>query len=140
MGEFRYRAEGWDRERRLVVIREVVKEGKNKKQPALIELQGHSCQVIVTNQEELAPEEAGECGERDLLWGLKEGCWPWSSADALARGSEAGKAGESGRLGDVRRFHLPLETIQSRPSAASCKYLGLLPCRIPVDLTASGRG
>jgi len=42
----------------MVVIRDEAKEGKNtKKQPKLIELKGYSFQVIVTNIEEMAPEE-----------------------------------------------------------------------------------
>lgn len=55
--EFRYQGT-WKRKRRMVVIREEVKEGKpTKKQPRLIELKGYSFQVIVTNIEGMAPEE-----------------------------------------------------------------------------------
>jgi len=55
--EFRYQGT-WRRKRRMVVIRDEAKEGKNtKKQPKLIELKGYSFQVIVTNIEEMAPEE-----------------------------------------------------------------------------------
>ncbi len=49
MGEFRYRG-NWDKERRMVVVREEIREGKeHKKVPRLFELQGYSYQVIVTN-------------------------------------------------------------------------------------------
>ncbi|MEA3356295.1 MAG: IS1380 family transposase [Candidatus Bipolaricaulota bacterium] len=55
--EFRYQGT-WEKERRMVVIREEVREGKpTKKQPRLIELKGYSFQVIVTNIEGRAPEE-----------------------------------------------------------------------------------
>ncbi len=58
VGEFKYKALGWEHPRRLVVIREKIKEGKNeKKQLKLLELQGYSFQVIVTNWEGASPEE-----------------------------------------------------------------------------------
>ena len=56
VAEFCYQG-SWKQARRLVVIREEVKEGKTKKQPKLFELKGYSFQVIVTNLEGLAGEE-----------------------------------------------------------------------------------
>ncbi len=42
----------WKKERRMVVIREALSEGKEQKKEArLFELQGYSYQVIVTNVE-----------------------------------------------------------------------------------------
>ena len=57
VGEFRYQAYNWKRARRMVVVREEIKEGKEKKQPKLFELKGYNFQVIVTNREEVEPEE-----------------------------------------------------------------------------------
>lgn len=58
VGEFRYQGLGWKEARRMVVIREEIKEGeKKKKEPKLLELKGHTYQVIVTNIEGWAPEE-----------------------------------------------------------------------------------
>lgn len=58
VGEFRYQAPGWKKARRMVVIREEIKEGeKKKKEPKLLELKGHTYQVIVTNIEDWTPEE-----------------------------------------------------------------------------------
>ena len=58
VGEFRYQGLGWKKPRRMVVIREEIKEGeKKKKEPKLLELKGHTYQVIVTNIEDWAPEE-----------------------------------------------------------------------------------
>ncbi len=54
-GEFHYQG-SWKKERRMVVIREAIRE-EGKKQPKLFELQGCSYQVIVTNIEEWEPEE-----------------------------------------------------------------------------------
>lgn len=56
VGEFRYQG-NWKRERRMVVVREEIQEGKEgKKEPRLFELQGYSYQVIVTNLD-WPPEE-----------------------------------------------------------------------------------
>ena len=58
VGEFRYQGYQWEEARRMVVIREEIKEGAaKKKQPKLFELKGYSYQVIVTNIEEWSPEE-----------------------------------------------------------------------------------
>lgn len=56
-GEFQYRAPDWKKPRRMVVIRERVEVGKEKKQLKLFELQGYDYQVIVTDIEEKTPEE-----------------------------------------------------------------------------------
>lgn len=58
VGEFRYQGPGWKEGRRMVVIREEIKEGeKKKKELRLLELKGHTYQVIVTSIEAWAPEE-----------------------------------------------------------------------------------
>jgi len=58
VGEFRYQGLGWKKARRMVVIREEIAEGeKKKREPKLLELKGHTYQVIVTNIEDWAPEE-----------------------------------------------------------------------------------
>jgi hypothetical protein len=57
VAEFRYQG-SWKKERRMVAIRELIREGKErKKEPKLFELQGYSYQVIVTNIEGWKPEE-----------------------------------------------------------------------------------
>ena len=56
VGEFFWRAHGWERARRLVVIRKEISEGTAGKQLPLIELNGYTYQVIVTNLP-WAPEE-----------------------------------------------------------------------------------
>ncbi len=59
VGEFEYQArDKWSHPRRMIVVREKIKEGKNeKKQLKLFKLQGYSYQVIVTNWLEASPEE-----------------------------------------------------------------------------------
>ena len=58
VGEFYYQGYKWKRARRMVVIREEIKEGAaKKKQPKLFDLKGYSYQVIVTNIKEWSPEE-----------------------------------------------------------------------------------
>lgn len=58
VAEFQYQGLGWGQPRRMVVIREEVKEGvEKKKQPRLFELKGYNYQVIVTNLGGWAPEE-----------------------------------------------------------------------------------
>lgn len=57
-GEFPYQGPGWKKARRMVVIREEIKEGdRRKKEPRLLELKGHTYQVIVTSIAGWAPEE-----------------------------------------------------------------------------------
>lgn len=56
VAEFRYQG-SWEKERRMVVVREPINEGRErKKEPKLFELQGYSYQVIVTNIEGWEPE------------------------------------------------------------------------------------
>jgi len=58
VGEFYYQGHNWKKARRMVVIREEIKEGTaKKKQPKLFELKGYGYQVIVTDIEEWSPEE-----------------------------------------------------------------------------------
>ena len=58
VGEFLYQGHKWKEARRMVVIREEVREGaEKKKQPKLFDLKGYSYQVIVTNIEKWSPEE-----------------------------------------------------------------------------------
>ncbi len=58
VGEMMYTGIGWKAPRRMVVIREEEREDKRKKkEPALFELTGYRYQVIVTNIEEMPPEE-----------------------------------------------------------------------------------
>ena len=58
VGEFYYQGYKWKEARRMVVIREEIREGvAKKKQPKLFELKGYSYQVIVTNIEEWSPED-----------------------------------------------------------------------------------
>jgi hypothetical protein len=58
VGEFYYQGCDWKEARRMVVIREEIKEGTaKKKQPKLFDLKGYSYQVIVTNIKEWSPEE-----------------------------------------------------------------------------------
>jgi hypothetical protein len=57
VGEMKYTGIGWKEPRRMVVIREQQRNQRAKKQPSLFELMGYSYQVIVTNIEEMLPEE-----------------------------------------------------------------------------------
>ena len=58
VGEFHYRGQKWKEARRMVVIREEIKEEEaKKKQAKLFDLKEYSYQVIVTNIEEWSPEE-----------------------------------------------------------------------------------
>ena len=75
VGEFRYQG-SWKKARRMVVIREALSEGKERKKEArLFELQGYSYQVIVTNIEEWKPEEVWRFynGRANLENMIKEG-------------------------------------------------------------------
>jgi hypothetical protein len=57
VGEFHYQGHRWKKARRMVAIREELKEeGAKKKQPKLFDLKGYGYQVIVTNMEG-SPEE-----------------------------------------------------------------------------------
>ena len=57
VSEMKYTGIGWKEPRRMVVIREQQKPQRAKKQSTLFELMGYSYQVIVTNIEEMPPEE-----------------------------------------------------------------------------------
>jgi len=58
VGEFFYQGHKWKEARRMVVIREEIKErSAKKKQAKLFDLKGYSYQVIVTNMEKWSPEE-----------------------------------------------------------------------------------
>ena len=58
LGGFFYQGHKWQEARRMVVIREEIKERTaKKKQPKLFELKGYNYQVIVTNIKEWSPEE-----------------------------------------------------------------------------------
>jgi hypothetical protein len=58
VSEIMYTAIGWKESRRMGVIREEERHDKRKmKQPTLFELMGYSYKVIVTNIEEMLPEE-----------------------------------------------------------------------------------
>jgi hypothetical protein len=58
VGEFFYQGHKWKKARRMVVIREEIKEGAvKKKQPKLFDLKGYGYQVIVSNIEGWEPEE-----------------------------------------------------------------------------------
>jgi len=58
VGEFYYQGYKWEEARRMVVIREEIKEETaKKKQPKLFELKGYNYQVIVTNIKKWSPEE-----------------------------------------------------------------------------------
>ncbi|MGE5445715.1 MAG: IS1380 family transposase, partial [Ignavibacteriales bacterium] len=57
VSEMMYTGIGWKKPRRMVVIREQQKPQRSKKEPTLFELMGYSYQVIVTNIEEMPPEE-----------------------------------------------------------------------------------
>lgn len=75
VGEFRYQG-SWKKARRMIVIREALSEGKERKKEArLFELQGYSYQVIVTNIEEWKPEEVWRFynGRANLENMIKEG-------------------------------------------------------------------
>ena len=58
VGEFYYQGHKWKKARRMVVIRQEIKEGTaKKKQPKLFDLKGYGYQVIVTDIEGWSPEE-----------------------------------------------------------------------------------
>lgn len=76
VAEFEYRAQGWKKARRMIAIRRRLdpKEPKRGKQLKLLEAEGYSFQLIVTNLD-LAPEEVwrfynGRCNVENLI---KEG-------------------------------------------------------------------
>jgi hypothetical protein len=56
VGEFRLKLQGWDRERRFVVVRERLREKKSSLGRRLIEVPGYTFRIFVSNDPR-APEE-----------------------------------------------------------------------------------
>ena len=56
VGEFGLKLFGWQRERRFVAVRELVREGRESKGRKLIDVPGYTFRIFVTSREE-APEE-----------------------------------------------------------------------------------
>jgi len=56
VGEFRVQLLGWERERRFVAIRELVREGRNRVGRRLLDVPGYTFRVFVTSRSD-APEE-----------------------------------------------------------------------------------
>ncbi|MGH7909335.1 MAG: transposase, partial [Thermodesulfobacteriota bacterium] len=80
VSEMQYREIGWKEPKRMVVIREEEKTQRTKKQPSLFELMGYSHQVIVTNIEEMSPEEVWRFynGRANVENMIKEGILSYS--------------------------------------------------------------
>jgi DDE family transposase len=80
VSEMLYTGIGWKAPRRMVVIREEQREDKKKRQPTLFELIGYSYQVIVTNIEEMLPEEVWRFynGRANVENMIKEGILSYS--------------------------------------------------------------
>src|SRR5574341_322645 len=80
VSEMRYTGMGWKEPRRMVVIREEERTQRTKKQPTLFELMGYSYQVIVTNIEEMLPEEVWRFynGRANVENMIKEGVLSYS--------------------------------------------------------------
>mgnify|MGYP001571161223 FL=1 len=119
VAEFHYRAQGWKQARRMIAIRRRLdpKEPKRGKQLKLLEAEGYSFQLIVTNLA-LAPEEVwrfynGRCNLENLIkegrlgFSMDEVCSHTYAANALhcwlalLAGNLLGWLGE--RLGLPRR-------------------------------------
>jgi hypothetical protein len=56
VGEFRLKLLGWQRERRFVAVRELVREGRESKGRKLIDVPGYTFRIFVTSRDD-APEE-----------------------------------------------------------------------------------
>ncbi|HZL66782.1 MAG TPA: IS1380 family transposase [Candidatus Limnocylindrales bacterium] len=56
VGEFRVQLLGWERERRFVVVRELVREGRNRVGRKLLDVPGYTFRLFVTSRSD-APEE-----------------------------------------------------------------------------------
>jgi hypothetical protein len=56
VGEFRLKLLGWQRERRFVAVRELLREGRESKGRKLIDIPGYTFRVFVTSRDD-APEE-----------------------------------------------------------------------------------
>jgi hypothetical protein len=80
VSEMWYTGIGWKEPRRMVVIREEERLQRTKKQPTLFELMGYSYQVIVTNIEDMLPEEVWRFynGRANVENMIKEGILSYS--------------------------------------------------------------
>ncbi|MBI2488018.1 MAG: IS1380 family transposase [Deltaproteobacteria bacterium] len=80
VSEMRYTGIGWKEPRRMVVIREEHRPQRTKKQPTLFELMGYNYQVIVTNIEDMPPEEVWRFynGRANVENMIKEGILSYS--------------------------------------------------------------
>jgi DDE family transposase len=80
VAEMQYRGIGWKEPRRMVVIREEQRNRRAKKQLTLLELMGYSYQVIVTNIEDMSPEEVWRFynGRANVENMIKEGILSYS--------------------------------------------------------------
>jgi hypothetical protein len=80
VAEMQYRGIGWKEPRRMVVIREEQRNRRAKKQLTLLELMGYSYQVIVTNIEDMLPEEVWRFynGRANVENMIKEGILSYS--------------------------------------------------------------
>ncbi len=80
VAEMQYRGIGWKEPRRMVVIREEQRNQRAKKQLTLLELMGYSYQVIVTNIEDMLPEEVWRFynGRANVENMIKEGILSYS--------------------------------------------------------------
>ena len=80
LGEMMYTGIGWKEPRRMVVIREQQRTQRAKKQLTLFELMGYSYQVIVTNIENMSPEEVWRFynGRANVENMIKEGILSYS--------------------------------------------------------------
>ena len=80
VSEMRYTGIGWKEPRRMVVIREEQRIQRTKKQPTLFELIGYSYQVIVTNIEDMLPEDVWRFynGRANVENMIKEGILSYS--------------------------------------------------------------
>jgi hypothetical protein len=141
VAEFEYRAQGWKKARRMIAIRRRLdpKEPKRGKQLKLLEAEGYSFQLIVTNLD-LAPEAVwrfynGRCNVENLIkegrlgFSMDEVCSHHYAANALHCWLALLAGNLLGWLGE--RLELP-----RRESIASLREKLL---RIPARLIRTGR-
>jgi len=141
VAEFSYRAQGWKHPRRMIAIRRRLdpKEPKRGKQLRLLEAEGYSFQLIVTNLS-LAPEEVwrfynGRCNVENLIkegrlgFSMDEVCSHHYAANALHNWLALLAGNLLGWLGE--RLDLP-----RRESIASLRERLL---RIPARLVRTAR-
>lgn len=141
VAEFQYRAQGWKRARRMIAVRRRLhpKEPKRGKQLKLLEAQGYSFQLIVTNLA-LAPEQVwrfynGRCNVENLIkegrlgFSMDEVCSHAYAANALHNWLALLAGNLLGWLGE--RLQLP-----RRESIASLRERLL---RIPARLVRTAR-